>query len=98
MTKWKDPLVWFRGLVAAFIGGGAGAVASGFIAISQTPSEYNLRDGLHNLLVMILGTFLVSGIISTAAYLQRSPVPELEVTQTESVTTTVTKETKKTEN
>lgn len=83
MTKWKDPLVWFRGLIAAFIGGGASAVASGFIAVAQTPQEYNLKDGLHNLMVMIGGTFLVSGIIATAAYLQRSPLPELEEGQTE---------------
>lgn len=81
-TRWKDPLVWFRGLLAAFIGGGAGAVASGFIAVARTPNEYNLKDGLSNLLVMIGGTFLVTGIISMAAYLQRSPLPELEEVNT----------------
>lgn len=78
MTKWKNPLIWMRGLLAAFIGGGASAVASGFIAVAQTPKEYNLNDGLTNLLVMIGGTFLVSGIIASSAYLQRSPLPELE--------------------
>lgn len=94
MVKLKDPIVWLRGLVAAFIGGGAGAVASGFIAVAQTPQEYNLRDGLHNLLMMIGGTFVVTGVVSAAAYLQKSPLPELEEVKTESVTTTVTKETK----
>lgn len=45
MTKWKNPLVWFRGLVAAFVGGGAGAIASGFISVAQTPQQYNFNDG-----------------------------------------------------
>ena len=78
MLKIKDPIVWLRGLFAAFIGGGAGAVASGFIAVAQTPDKYNLREGLHNLLFMIGGTFLLSGIVTSAAYLQRSPLPEIE--------------------
>lgn len=78
MTRWKSPVVWFRGLLAAFIGGGAGAVASGFIAVAQTPQQYNLKDGMQNLLVMIAGTFVVVGIINAASYLQKSPLPELE--------------------
>lgn len=77
-TRWKNPLVWFRGLLAAFIGGGAGAVASGFISVAQTPKEYNFQDGFHNLLVMIAGTFIVSGITHATAFLQKSPLPELE--------------------
>lgn len=95
--QWKDPLVWFRGLLAAFIGGGAGAVAAGFICVVQTPKEYNFDQGLNKLLVMIFGTFLVSGIVSAAAYLQRSPLPELEeVTSTVTVKSTTTIEQKTT--
>lgn len=90
--RWKDPLVWFRGLLAAFIGGGAASVASGVISIAQTPEEYNLKGGLHNLLVMVGGTFGVSGIISAMAYLKQSPLPELE----EFDTTFTTKPTDKT--
>jgi hypothetical protein len=74
--------MWFRGMLAAFVGGGSGAVASGFLAVAQTPAEYNLKEGLQNLLVMIGGTFIVTGIVSVAAYLQRSPLPELEEVQT----------------
>lgn len=81
-TRWKNPLVWFRGLLAAFIGGGAGAISSGFISVAQTPQEYNFKDGLHNLLVMVAGTFIVTGISHACAYLQRSPLPELEEFQT----------------
>lgn len=81
-TRWKDPLVWLRGLFAAFVGGGAGAVASGFIAVAQTPEQYNLKEGLHNLLVMFFGCFVVTGIGHAAMYLQKSPLPELEEVQT----------------
>lgn len=76
-TKWKNPIVWLRGLLAAFIGGGAGAVASGFIAVAQTPEQYNLNAGMDNLLRMMGGTFIVSGILMAAAYLQKSPLPEI---------------------
>ena len=82
-THWKNPLVWFRGLLSAFIGGGAGAIGSGFISVAQTPKEYNFQDGLHNLLVMIAGTFVLSGIVTAAAFLQKSPLPELEEVDSE---------------
>lgn len=97
MRKWKDPLVWFRGLAAAFIGGGAASVASGVISIAQTPEQYNLKGGLHNLLVMVGGTFLVSGIITAMGYLKQSPLPELEEVDTSFLmkTTTTTIEQKK---
>jgi hypothetical protein len=86
MTRWKNPLLWFRGLLAGFIGGGAGAVTSGFISIAQTPEQYNLKGGLVNLLVMIGGSFLVVGILNAFAYLQKSPLPELEEYDTEHTT------------
>lgn len=82
MTKWKNPLVWLRGLVAAFVGGGAGAIASGFISVAQTPQQYNFNDGWKNLVVMIVGTFVLSGTVTAAAYLQKSPLPELEEVNT----------------
>lgn len=78
MTRWKNPLVWFRGLLAGFIGGGAGAVTSGFMSVALTPDQYNLKGGLSNLLTMIFGTFAVMGVINAFAYLQKSPLPELE--------------------
>ncbi len=93
--KWKDPLVWFRGLVAAFIGGGAGAVVAGVIVTGQTPEKYNFGSGLHNLVVMVLATFIANGILMAFAYLQKSPLPELEETETTvTVKQTTTIETK----
>lgn len=81
-THLKNPIMWLRGLLAAFIGGGASAIASGFIAVAQTPTEYNLHGGLDNLLRMIGGTFLVTGILTAASYLQKSPLPEIVETDT----------------
>lgn len=78
----KQPILWLRGLLAAFIGGGASAVASGFIAVAQTPAQYNFHDGVDNLLRMIGGTFIVTGILTAASYLQKSPLPEIEETDT----------------
>lgn len=68
--------------MAAFIGGGAGAVSSGFIAVGKTPDRYNFNDGIGNLLWMIFGTFVVSGILCAAFYLSKSPLPELEESET----------------
>lgn len=82
MTRWKNPLVWFRGLLAGFIGGGAGAVSSAVIAIGKTPKEYNLDDGLGNVLFLMFGSFVVSGALNAFAYLQKSPLPELEEFET----------------
>ncbi len=90
-TRWKRPLAWFRGLLAGFIGGGAGAVTSGFISVAQTPKEYNFHDGLQNLLIMIGGTFVVAGILNAFAYLQKSPLPELEEYDTQQITKQLTR-------
>ncbi len=48
----------------------------------QTPEKYNFSSGLHNLLVMVFTIFIVNGIIMAFAYLQKSPLPELEETET----------------
>lgn len=89
--RWKDPLVWFRGLLAGFIGGGAGAVSSAFIAAVKTPKVYNLDDGFGNLMTMMFGTFIVMGAINAFAYLQKSPLPELEEYDTQQITKQLTR-------
>lgn len=62
--------VWLHGLIAAFIGGGANAIAAAAIA----PDEFNLNTGLRKLGIL----FLVSGILNAAGYLKQSPVPKIE--------------------
>lgn len=75
--RWKNPEIWLRGLFATFIGGGAGAVSSTFIAVLKTPDQYNITNGLANLLYMVIGTFVVSGFVNACFYLQKSPLPEV---------------------
>lgn len=92
----KNPIVWLHGLLAAFIGGGAAAVSSGFVAVMQTPEQYNLQGGLPNLIRMVAGVFVINGLIISAAYLQRSPLPQLmeKETQTTTITKTIKEQTK----
>jgi hypothetical protein len=64
---------WIRGLFGALISGGAGAVGAGFGASILDPG-HDLVGG--RLLALIGSSFLFSGIVSLAKYLQMHPVPE----------------------
>lgn len=63
---------WIRGIFGALISGGAGSVAAGFAV--------NMSDPAHDISVLkVMGlTFLFSGIVSLAKFLQITPVPEEE--------------------
>jgi hypothetical protein len=76
---------WFYGLMAGFIGGGANAVSSGVAANFLDPNDFAMGS-TKGLQLMGL-TFLGSGVISAAFYLQKHPVPDI-ITQT--TVTTVT--------
>lgn len=67
--------LWLHGLVAAVIGGGAGAVTAGVSASVIDPSHFNFGGELSHTLRLMLGIFVVNGILSAFAYLQKSPVP-----------------------
>lgn len=68
---------WMLGSVGALISGGAGAIGGGFGAMVEDPEHFNVGGGgLHHLLVMMGITFLISGIISLAKFLQVHPVPD----------------------
>ena len=59
---------WLKGLVSAFIGGGANSVS----VMIVDPESFNLGEGLYR-----LGSVAVaSGVISAAMYLKKSPLPE----------------------
>ena len=60
---------WIRGFVGALISGGASSVASGFGA--------SVLDKSHdiNIFKLMALTFLFSGVISLAKFLQTQPVP-----------------------
>lgn len=71
---------WFRGLVAAFVGGGAGAVSAGFSVIVQDPHDYNIYT--RKLYTLMLTCFLINGLLSAMAFLHQRPVPELKMVKT----------------
>lgn len=67
--------IWLHGLLAAFIGGGSGAVSAGFSVSMVDPDHFNTGNGLHQLVHTMWLTFIVSGLLTTFAYLKQSPVP-----------------------
>jgi hypothetical protein len=66
---------WFRGLIGAFVSGGAGAIGGATGATMLDPKVFNLNDGLGITLKLMGVAFLISGIVSLAKYLQTAPVP-----------------------
>ena len=62
--------VWIKGLAAAVIGG----VAHSIVLIIVDPLSYNLNEGLRKLLTVAV----TSAIIAAAAYLKKSPLPNVE--------------------
>lgn len=74
---------WIHGVLAAFIGGGAGAVSAGFTAAMIDPQKFNLNDQLGNFFKMVGITFVVSGTLTTMAYLKQSPLPAESTGNTE---------------
>jgi len=71
---------WFRGLIAAFIGGGASAVSAGFVVSAKDPQHYAL--GSSNFFQVAGSVFLVSGTINAAAFLRQKPIPEFKTVTT----------------
>lgn len=74
--------MWLRGLVAAFINGGATAIVAGPVAAMLAPTELNLNEGLSKLLTLIGTIFFASGVMGAASYLKSSPLPEVVVEDT----------------
>ncbi len=91
--------VWIYGMFAGFIGGGAGAVSSGFANMFVDPDHFNVAHP--RLVLESMGTmFVVSGALSVFAYLKQSPLPAVvtvttttERTSIEQNPTTIVKET-----
>jgi len=67
ILRWQP---WAYGLLSASIGGGATAIG----AVVLDPEKFNFSEGLLN----IAKLFVLSGVISAALYLMKSPVPKLE--------------------
>lgn len=87
---WSD---WVRGIVAAFISGGAAAVTSGVTVNMLDPDRYNIHTG--SFYVLILAMFAANGTLNMMAFLREKPLPELktvvstvETTRTPGIPTT----------
>jgi len=85
-TKFKEPMVWFTGLLAAFLAGGAAAASAGISGIVIAPDKFNLNDGLGNTLKMVATSFVISGLFGFFQRLQKSPLPEVVTTDTVMIT------------
>ena len=75
MNAWTNFRVWWRGLLAAAIAGGANGVITGFAAVGIDPQHFNLQAGLHSTLAIAGVSAAMSCIIGVAAYLKQSPLP-----------------------
>lgn len=81
---------WLHGLLAAFIGGGAGAVTAGFSANLIDPKNFNLNDHMGNFFSLMGTCFLINGFMSMMLYLRQSPLPDVQTIVTGSHTVTTT--------
>lgn len=70
-------IIWIRGVIAAFIAGGASAVTATVAASYIAPDRFNTGNQLHNFLALAGATFVIQGAIGAFAYLSKSPLPDL---------------------
>jgi len=86
-----DYVGWIRGILAAFIGGGAGAIAGGVASLMVVPDRVNFaHPGM--LLKIMGGSFLLNGVFHLAAYLSKQPIPDIITRTTTTTTTTKTEQ------
>lgn len=72
VSKLSQPRIWFRGLLAAFIGGGATALTAdqGILFANRLGAKVEVLS------LEALGiVFLSAGIYNAALYLKQSPIP-----------------------
>jgi len=65
-----NTVVWVKGLIAAVIGG----VVNSVTLMIADPLNFNLGEGINKLLTVAA----TSAIIAAAAYLAKSPIPEVK--------------------
>jgi len=68
LTDWRN---WLRGLIGAFIQGGATSISTMIV----DPQTFNIGDGLGNVMMVSL----VSAIVGAALFLQKKPIPGVGV-------------------
>lgn len=77
---WSD---WLRGLVAAFISGGATAVTGGIVASQNNPNYYSMGGFVK----LVLPVFVVWGVFGMFFFLRTRSLPELKKVEKEIKTT-----------
>ncbi len=86
---------WVKGLIAAFIGGGASAFSAGLSSMVVDPHDFTIYSA--KFWKLIFGTFVISGLVPFFAYLHNKPVPDTkEVEHTVKTITPATADTPKT--
>jgi hypothetical protein len=66
---------WIRGLVSAFVSGGASAVTTAVVAPALTPE---LAAGTAKFFILVGSVFVMSGVIGMANFLRTKPIPDLK--------------------
>jgi hypothetical protein len=74
MTKIE---IWAKGIVAAAISGAAGGVMTGLAAVGIDPGHFNLAAGMGATWKIGGAASMINAVIGVAAYLQKSPLPEV---------------------
>lgn len=69
---------WLYGLLAAAIGGGAGAIGTGVAQSIVDPTHADIK----HLLILMGTSFVVTGLLSGAGFLAKSPLPQVETATT----------------
>jgi hypothetical protein len=78
---------WFRGLIAAFVSGGASAITSGITVSAMDSRDYNLATG--KIYALMGAMFAVNGLMGAAMFLRNKPVPDHKIVTTTIQETTV---------
>lgn len=68
--------IWFKGLAAAAISGGANGIVTGFAAIGIDPNHFNLQAGMGHTLTIGGASAAISAVLGVALYLRQSPIPQ----------------------
>jgi hypothetical protein len=82
---------WFRGLAAAFIGGGAGAFGAGVANVMNHPGTTIWRTEFWSTVSTV---FVIAGLINMFAFLRTKPIPDMK--QVEKIVQTITAATSET--
>ena len=75
----KNVKRWTYGLMAGFVGGGAGAASTAITGLVLAPNVFNFADahGVAMVLKSMVGSFLIMGALNAFSYLSKAPLPDM---------------------